>query len=193
MLTYAKLQRNRREFLALTGLTPKEFKMLLPAFGRVYQRRYSSNKTLRGTRRRRKAGGGRKSSLDTDEQKLLFVLVYLKTYPLQVLLGKVFDLSQSCANRWVHRLLPVLRQALKDLGVRPERNPRRFARHERQLSEPLDLVIDGTERRRQRPKSPEKQAVLAVCLVCPHVYCQNLSTVLTISFACAEYQLASEF
>jgi len=159
MLTYEKLQRNRREFLALTGLTSKEFKTLLPAFVRAYQRRYSSNKTLRGTRRHRKAGGGRKSPLGTHEQKLLFVLVYLKAYPLQVLLGKVFELSQSRANRWVHHLLPVLREALKDLGVRPERNPRRFARHERQMREPLDLVIDGTERRRQRPKSPEKQAL----------------------------------
>lgn len=159
MLTYAKLKRNRRKFLALTGLTPKEFQLLLPAFQRAYARRFPSDHTLRGTVRQRKRGGGRKTSLDSPEQKLLFALVYLKTYPLQALLGEVFELSQSRANRWIHQLLPVLQRALKDVGVRPARDPRQFARHERQTGEPLDLIIDGTERRRQRPKNPEKQAL----------------------------------
>lgn len=157
MLTYAELKRNRRKFLALTGLTPKEFKVLLPAFERAYPRRCPAQKTIAGTTRQRKAGGGRKSSLDSAEQKLLFALVYLKAYPLQTLLGELFDLSQSRANRWIHQLLPVLQQALKDLGVRPERNPRQFARHERKQGEPLDLIIDGTDRRRQRPKNKAKQ------------------------------------
>jgi hypothetical protein len=159
MLTYIQLRRNRRKCLALTGLTPKEFELLLPAFQRVYARRVPSDQTLRGTARQRNYGGGRKGSLDSPEQKLLFALVYLKTYPLQELLGEVFDLSQSRANRWVHQLLPVLQQALKNLGVRPVRNPQQFARHERRTGEPLDLIIDGTERRRQRPKNPEKQAL----------------------------------
>jgi hypothetical protein len=157
VLTYAKLKRNRRKFLALTGLTPKEFQLLLPAFERAYQRRYPLKQTRAGTTRKRRAGGGRKSVLDTPEQKLLFALVYLKAYPLQTLLGEVFELSQSRANRWIHQLLPVLQQALKALGVRPERNPRHFARHERKQGEPLDLIIDGTDRRRQRPKNKAKQ------------------------------------
>ena len=77
----------------------------------------------------------------------------LKAYPLQALLGELFDLSQPRANRWIHQPLPVLQQALKDLGVRPERNPRQFAERERKQGEPLDLIIDGTERPRQRPKN----------------------------------------
>ncbi len=153
------MKRNRRKFLALTGLTPKEFQLLLPAFQRTYARRFPSDQTVRGTARQRKHGGGRKASLDSPEQKLLFALVYLKTYPLQELLGEVFDLSQSRAKRWIHQLLPVLQQALKDSGVRPERTPRQFARRERRTGEPLDLIIDGTERRRPRPKNPEKQAL----------------------------------
>ncbi len=159
MLTYAKLKRKRRKFLTLTGLTPKEFKLLLPAFQRAYARRFPPDRTVRGGVRQRKRGGGRKTSLDSTAQKLLFALVYLKTYPLQELLGEVFDLSQSRANRWIHQLLPVLQQALKDAGVRPERNPRQFARHERRTGEPLDLIIDGTERRRQRPKDAQKQVL----------------------------------
>ena len=157
MLTYAKLKQNRRRFLALTGLTPKEFQLLLPAFEQAYQHRHPRTKTRQGQSRSRQAGGGRKSNLDRAEQKLLFALVYLKAYPLQTLLGELFELSQSRANRWIHELLPVLQHALKALGVRPERNPRQFARHERKQGEPLDLIIDGTDRRRQRPKNKAKQ------------------------------------
>jgi len=159
MLTYAKLKHDRRKFLALTGLTPKEFELLLPAFDRAYMRCFPATRTMAGTLRQRKRGGGRKTSLNSPEQKLLFVLVYLKTYPLQALLGEVFDLSQSRANRWIHQLLPVLQRALTDAGVRPVRDPRQFARHERRTGEPLDLIIDGTDRRRQRPKNPEKQTL----------------------------------
>jgi hypothetical protein len=159
MLTYIELRGHRRKFLALTGLTPKEFALLLPAFERAYAQRFPSHQTGQGHPRQRAVGGGRKSALDSSAQKLLFALVYLKTYPLQALLGEVFGLSQSRANRWIHQLLPVLQQTLKDLGVRPERDPRQFARRERHRGEPLELIIDGTERRRQRPKNPEKQAL----------------------------------
>jgi Helix-turn-helix of DDE superfamily endonuclease/DDE superfamily endonuclease len=157
MLEYAKIKSNRRKFIALTGLTPKEFKLLLPAFERAYTHRYPVTQTMTGNPRRRKPGGGQKSKLASTEQKLLFALVYLKTYPLQVLLGEMFDMDQSRANRWLHQLLPILQQALKDLGVQPERNPRQFARRERKSGEPLDMIIDGTERRRHRPKNKTKR------------------------------------
>jgi hypothetical protein len=109
--------------------------------------------------RKREAGGGRKGQLSTTEQKLLFSLVYQKTYPLQALLGEVFGLSQSRANRWIQRLLPILQQALDELGVLPTRVPSKFALHERRHQEAAALIIDGTDRRRQRPKNPAKQAL----------------------------------
>jgi hypothetical protein len=159
MLRYDQLKQNGRKFLALTGLTPQEFNLLLPAFERAYEHAYPADKTLAGKRRKRQAGGGRKGSLDSLEQKLLFALVYQKTYPVQALLGEVFDLSQARANYWVHCLLPLLQVALDELGVLPERNPRQFAQHERRQHAALDFTIDGTERRRQRPKNREKQAL----------------------------------
>jgi len=159
MLRYEQLQRNRRKFLALTGLVPKEFQMLLPAFAQAYARRYPAHKTVTGKRRKRKAGGGRTGALDSLEQKLLFALVYQKSYPVQTLLGEVFELSQARTNYWIHRLLPILKEALDDLGVLPERDPGQFARHEKRQSESYDFLIDGTERRRQRPKNPKKQAL----------------------------------
>src|SRR5919197_5139448 len=159
MLTYGTLKRDRRKFLALTGLTLREFKALLPPFTEGYRPRYTGPKTLAGKKRKRQVGGGRRGLLEMPEEKLLFILVYLKAYPLQVVMGELFDISQAAANQWIHRLLPVLRDALTAIGVMPERDGRQFARSERGRAESADYIIDGTERRRQRPKSPEKQAL----------------------------------
>jgi hypothetical protein len=96
--------------------------------------------------------------LRRPEQKLLFLLVYLKTYPLQAVMAELFGLSQPGVNYWLQRLLPVLRAALDDLGVLPEREPGHVARGHAPSGEPR-LIIDGTDRRRQRPKNPAKQAL----------------------------------
>ena len=140
MLRYDQLKRSHRKFLAVTGLTPREFQTLVPAFERAYERAYPVHKTLAGKPRQRQAGGGRKGSLDRLEQKLLFVLVYQKMYPVQSVLGEVFDLSQARANDWIHRLLPILQAALDELGVLPERDPRRVSRHGKRPHESLDLL-----------------------------------------------------
>ena len=157
MLEYRRLKKKRRKLLALTGLTPKEFRVLLPVFARAYEERYPADRTMAGKPRKRRAGGGRKAILREPEQKLLFILVQQKTYPLQALLGEVFELSQSRVNEWVQRLLPILKGALDELGLLPDRDPEHFAQSEQQAGEPPDLIIDGTERRRQRPKTLEKQ------------------------------------
>jgi hypothetical protein len=159
MVTYERLQTDRRQFLALTGLTLPEFQLLLSAFPRAYQRLYPASRTTAGQPRQRAAGGGRKGRLHRPEDQLLFILVYLKTYPLQAVMGEIFGLSRPRVNSWIHRLLPVLQGALDDLGVRPERNAARFARSQAASGAEPRLIIDGTERRRQRPKSPEKQAL----------------------------------
>jgi len=159
MLEYAVLKRDRHKFLALTGLTVKEFKVLLPPFSEAYRRAHESDQTLMGHRRQRRLGGGRRGQLNTPEPKLLFILVYQKTYPLQVVMGELFGFSQAAANQWIHRLLPVLQEALTTLGVMPERDGPAFAQAERDQAEPSDYIIDGTERRRQRPKDAQKQAL----------------------------------
>jgi DDE superfamily endonuclease/Helix-turn-helix of DDE superfamily endonuclease len=158
MLTYTQLKCNRRKCVALTSLTPKEFSALLPAFVQAYAEQYPAERTMTGKPRKRQAGGGRKGVLQEMEQKLLFILVHQKAYPLQTLLGEVFEFSQSRVNEWVQRLLPVLQRALDEFGMLPERDPAQFAQSELQHGERPELIIDGTERRRQRPKNPEKQA-----------------------------------
>jgi len=159
MLIYEELKTKPRKFIAFTSLTPDEFLDLRPAFERAYRAVYPASKTKAGQRRKRKAGAGRKSSLERMEQKLLFALVYQKNYPLQAVQAELFGMAQSRANEWIHTLLPILKQALDDLGMMPERDPQQFKAKEKQRPDAVHSIIDGTERRRQRPKKPEKQAL----------------------------------
>lgn len=85
--------------------------------------------------------------------------MYQKSYPVQELLAATFEMSQSRCNYWIHELLPTLKDALDILGVLPERDPEQFAKHEASHNESSSLIIDGTERRRQRPKNKDKQAL----------------------------------
>jgi|SRR5579884_207918 len=159
MLTYTDIQANRKKCLPLTGLTFPEFHRLLPAFTRSFERLYPKDRTGEGRARQRAPGGGRKAALREPQQKLLFILVYLKTYPLQVVMAELFGLSESAVNRWIHRLLPVLQAALAETGALPEREPARFAQQPTVAEEDCRRIVDGTDRKRQRPKSPEKQAL----------------------------------
>ena len=157
MITYERLQKQPRRFLALTGLTPAEFTDLQSAFEQSYAEFYPRHLTMQGQPRQSCPGAGRPSVLDGGASKLLFLLVYLKTYPLQVVLAELFGLSTAQANSWLQRLLPVLHRALDKRGVLPERDGSRVACQSRSAAGSNRLIIDATERRRQRPKSQEKQ------------------------------------
>lgn len=157
MLTYEELKEKPKEFLAATSLTVEEFERILPAFRRKYRELFTPGLTRKGKPRQRKEGGGVKEKLRTDEDKLLFILVYQKTYPLQTMHGLQFGLSQPQTNYWVHRLLPILRESLAELGMTPERDPQAVAESLLVNESAPDFLIDGTERRRQRPKDAQKQ------------------------------------
>ena len=157
MLTYATLQDRPREFLAATGLTHDEFARVLPAFAAVYAVRYPPDKTWEGKVRQRQSGGGAKGVLSQMADKLLFILVYQKTHPLQTMHGLQFDLSQPQTHYWMHRLLPVLRCALAALDMAPERDASRVATSPLMLEGAPAGALDGTERRRQRPTEAAQQ------------------------------------
>jgi hypothetical protein len=157
MLNYETLKNKAREFLAATGLRVEEFQKLLPAFESAYEKCYPRHQTLEGKPRRRRAGGGAKGLLTSSADRLLFILIYEKTNPLQTMHGLQFGLSQPQTHYWIHQLLPVLQQALADLGMRPEREAGCVAASPLALEGTSDLAIDGSERRRQRPKDEELQ------------------------------------
>ncbi len=141
----------------MTSLTVPEFEALVPTFMQESAQLHSLTHTRVGTPRQRKAGGGNKARLATPEDQLLFILIYQKTYPLQTAHGLQFNLSQAQTNEWIHRLLPILERSLARLKQMPERDGSAFATRGVTPGVPPDWIMDGTERRRQRPKNPEKQ------------------------------------
>ena len=151
MLSYNTLKDRPRDFFAATGLTLAEFQQVLPAFQDAYAQRYPDELTRAGTPRQRRVGGGAKGVLQRCEDKLLFILVYQKTHPLQTMHALQFAMSQPQANDWIHQLLPVLQHALADLGHAPERDASRLATSPLALEGAPATALDGTERRRQRP------------------------------------------
>ena len=157
MLHYEDVENKPRELLAATGLTRDEFEALLDAFENAYDEAYPADRTLAGQWRQRQRGGGCKGNLGRLEDKLLFILIYGKTYPLQTMLGLQFGMSQGRVNEWIHRLTPILHAALGQMGHLPVRDGASVAASPLAAEGGPDLVIDGTERRRQRPQDEATQ------------------------------------
>lgn len=154
MSHYARLFQKRIQFLALTGYTREEFQALLPAFHTCFLRRME-HYTLRGEKRRKRSYVDYSNSpLPTMEDKLVFILMYLRKATTQDIFGEVFEMSQPVANKWIHILHPCLNQALADLGEKPARNVA-----ELHLAPEKGQIFfqDGTERPIQRPKNQEIQ------------------------------------
>lgn len=157
MLKYLELKTKPREFLAATGLTDEEFQALLPAFAACYEQARPPKPKPRKKQKQRARGGGRRGQLPDIADKLLFILVYQKTFPLQVMHGLQFGLSQGQVNHWIHRLLPVLQASLALLKLTPERTGSAVAAALETSAGGPNLSLDGTERRVQRPVDPVQQ------------------------------------
>ncbi|MDM8535265.1 transposase family protein [Desulfobacterales bacterium HSG17] len=155
MITYDMIKRNILLFLTFTGLYPEEFEFFLPFFKKSWEDYIIENR-IKGKKRKRKYGGGSKAKLDKIENKLLFILIYVKLYPLQAVIGFMFGMSQAQANVWIHILSQVLKAALAGLGELPERVPQNLEKILREEGAE-EISIDATEGRCQRPKDNEKQ------------------------------------
>lgn len=93
MLTYPAIANKPRVFQSLTGLKVEEFQQLLQPFEQAWIA-YVQKHHIQGKPRQRRYGAGRKSQLNTIEDKLLFILVYFRLYPTQVVQGFLFGIGQ---------------------------------------------------------------------------------------------------
>lgn len=152
-LRYTDLASNEKALLAHTGLKAAEFSELCRFFDDVWQR-YSRYHTLEGKPRSRQNKGRTNSTLPTSEDKLLFVLYYLKTNPLQHVMASAFAMRQPKVSFWLKLLLPMLEQALDRTDSLPERQAERLARA---VSDQKRLLLDGTERPVTRSTDYETQ------------------------------------
>jgi len=155
VLSYQRLKHHPRVLRTFTGLDQTEFEKLLPHFAMAYHA-YVYDQYVTKKSRKRRYGGGRKPRLAVMEDKLLFILFYFKVYPLQEVMAFLFDTSQGRVNEWIHQLSTVLKMALGKAQMLPERDPKNLAQT-LALCVSVDFIIDGTERRTQRPTDSTEQ------------------------------------
>jgi len=121
-LRFADLQSRPTELLDFTSLTLDEFQQLVPPFEAAFQAHMAGWCLDGKPRTARQFSVYKNCPLPTPEERLLFILAYIKTYSLQVVQGRLFSMGQSKANQWIHVLLPVLLAALRTLGDAPARS-----------------------------------------------------------------------
>src|SRR6266446_1140918 len=121
-LRFADLQSRPTECLDFTSLTLDEFQQLVPLFEAAFQAHMAMWRLDGKPRTARQFAVYKHCPLPTPEDRLFFLLTYLKTYALQVVQGRLFGMGQSKANQWIHVLLPALLAALRTLGDAPARS-----------------------------------------------------------------------
>ena len=119
---FTDVQDRLTEFLDLTSLTLDEFQQLVPPFEAAFQVHMAKWRLDGQPRTARRFSVYQNCPLPTPEDRLLFILTYVKTYSLQVVQGRLFGMGQSKANQWIHVLLPALLAALRTLGDAPARS-----------------------------------------------------------------------
>src|SRR5882672_664290 len=119
---FTDVQDRPTEFLDVTSLPLDEFQQLIPPFEVAFQAHMAAWRLDGQPRTARRFTVYQNCPLPTPEDRLLFILAYVKTYSLQVVQGRLFSMGQSKANQWIHVLLPVLLEALRALGDAPARS-----------------------------------------------------------------------
>src|SRR5258707_7710341 len=127
MLRYETEKDKAYRILDLTSLTVDEFEHLVEPFDAAFVR-HMRDWTMEGKPRTARAYTPYANSpLPSPQDRLLFIRSYLKLAALPVAHGALFGMSQSNANKWIHVLLLVLQQTLRDLGDAPAGHVRTLA------------------------------------------------------------------
>ena len=119
---FTDVQSRPTEFLDVTSVTLDEFQQLVSPFEAAFHAHMAAWRLDGKPRTARQFSVYKNCPLPTPEDRLFFILVYLKTYALQVVQGRLFGMRQSKANQWIHVLLPALLAALRTLGDAPTRS-----------------------------------------------------------------------
>src|SRR5215510_6637523 len=144
-LRFTDLQSRPTEFLDFTSLTIEEFEVLVPPFEAAFHARMAAWRLDGKPRTARRFTVYKNCPLRTPEDRLLFILAYLKTYALQVVQGRLFGMGQSKAHQWIHALLPVLLAALRALGDAPARSLTALAQRLGGSEADAATVVDALE------------------------------------------------
>jgi len=144
-LRFADLRSRPTEFLDLTSLTLDEFQQLVPPFEAAFHARMAAWRMDGKPRTARRFTVYKNCPLSTPEDRLLCILVSLKTYTLQGVHGRLFGMVQGKANQWIHVLLPALLAALRVLGDAPARSLTALAQRLGGSEADAATVVDSLE------------------------------------------------
>ena len=151
-LRFADLQTRPTEVLDLTSLTVNEFAQLAPPFEAAFQAHMALWRLDGKPRTARRYATSTHCPLPTPADRLLCILVSLKTYPLQVVQGRLFGMGQSQAHQWMHVLWVVLRATLRTLGDAPTRSLTDLALRLGRVEADAAAMVEPTEE--PAPASP---------------------------------------
>jgi hypothetical protein len=96
---FTDVQSRPTEFLDLTSLTLDEFQQLVLPFEAAFQAHMAAWRLDGRPRTARRFSVYQNCPLPTPEDRLFFLLTYLKTYTLQVVQGRLFGMRQSKGSR----------------------------------------------------------------------------------------------
>ena len=136
MKRYAKLiQQSEKTFKRQRGLSVSHFHKLVQAI-RLYIPNLKKENSLKNR--------GLNSALCLEDQ-LLLTLYYIRHYAIFLLLGQVFNISESYANKIYHKISNIIIKIAHAKGVKSvaEGNIK-------------DIVIDVCEQQIERPKKGQK-------------------------------------
>jgi len=142
---FTDLQSRSTAFLDCTSLTLDEFQQLVPPFEAAFHARMTAWRLDGKPRTARRFTVYEHCPLRTPEDRLLFMLAYLKTYALQVVQRRLFGMGQRTAHHWIHVLLPILLAALRALGDAPARSLTALAQRLGIAEADAATVVDALE------------------------------------------------
>jgi len=149
----SRAMKNDRLMKALTGVSVEEFKELLVTFTQILKEEEKKNESDK----KRATGGGRTGFIKPVENKLFFLLFYLKTYPKFDVAGFFFGVVRSCPCTWYKDYLPILKKTLGRECCLPKRKIKSVEEFLEVFPEVMDVLVDASERETQRPKKPKNQ------------------------------------
>jgi hypothetical protein len=147
------LTRDERMTKALFGLDGEKMRKLGEDIERLWTQKLERRKG-----RKRAVGGGRKGGVPGGMAKAALVLFYLKVYPTFDLLSAISGIDRSGCCRWVHELMPLLEEALRQKLMLPKRKIGSMDEFYAAFPLAREVCVDGMERPTQRPKKKQATA-----------------------------------
>jgi hypothetical protein len=142
---------NKRQWSATIGMTEEEFHHLAERYGESFKRIYGKELW------ERQEGSTTEARFTTYTDYLFFILFSLKAGVTYDVLGFIFNIDGSSANRMQQEGIRVLRGALKNMKLYPAREFNTVKDFKAWMGKTKKIIIDGQEHAIQRSVNQEVQ------------------------------------